>query len=265
MIERVLLDAHVHLYPEFDLTVALPMALDNLRLLEVKLGEADVWALLIAATPREADWPIRAQAAVTTLGGTMTAVDGGWCIEALAGQSKPLWLIAGRQYQSAEKIEVLSAFAGLDVAENLPLETLLATLDEAGAVVILPWGVGKWLGARGKLVQQTVLSPDRAQALYIGDNGGRPWGWPLGRLFSGVGNHKVYNLPGSDPLYIGSQYNKIGTSGSLISLENQESQSTSLRTVLRQTAAPLKSETRRAGWIEFIAAQLAMRSVINEQ
>ena len=47
---------------------------------------------------------------------------------------------------------------------------------ESGALVVIPWGAGKWLGRRGAVLSRYLRSVDDP-GIFLGDNGGRPNAW----------------------------------------------------------------------------------------
>lgn len=123
----------------------------------------------------------------------------------------PLHVIAGRQIVSAEGLEILAlGFAGR-FPDGAPAEGTVADLLSGDALVVLPWGVGKWLGRRGKLVRHLAARFGGEPRFFLGDNGNRPWCWPLPKLFAEFGSAR--NLPGSDPLRLPGQEERVGAMG----------------------------------------------------
>ncbi|MEZ4484848.1 MAG: hypothetical protein R2864_09690 [Syntrophotaleaceae bacterium] len=120
-----------------------------------------------------------------------------------------LWLVAGRQAVTAEKLEVMALGTARPILAGLPLEETLRLVRDLGALPVLPWGAGKWWGRRGRLVEGAL----GAQAPpLLGDNGGRPWCWrPL--LLSRARRHGGAVLPGSDPLPVASDRQRNGSYG----------------------------------------------------
>ena len=114
-----------------------------------------------------------------------------------------MFLIAGRQLLSREGIEVLvialepehalySSPAGGHSAKELVHRGL-----DAGGIVVLPWGFGKWLGSRGRLVRGLADSVELKShpLFFLGDILARCWPWPTPRVFR---SQRV--LPGTDIL-----------------------------------------------------------------
>lgn len=106
-----------------------------------------------------------------------------------------LWVIAGRQIVTAEKIEVMALGTVETVSNGLSLHESLYLLKKLDALPVLPWGVGKWWGKRGRIVREVM---QQSQVL-LGDNGGRPWCWRP-NLLSHAHRLGISVLPGSDPL-----------------------------------------------------------------
>ena len=91
-----------------------------------------------------------------------------------------LRIVAGRQIVTSERLEVHALGTRARFADGLDMEQTLAAVRQTGALAVLPWGAGKWLGSRGR--QVTDLLGREAQDLLLADNGGRPWFWPETRF-----------------------------------------------------------------------------------
>lgn len=184
-------DGHVHLYSCFDLEGGLQAAQRNLKAARHKAGlPADApGVLLLTETATEGAFARLAARKTASWGCEQpeeTALILRW------PDRPPLVVIAGRQFQSAERIEVLGIGTRAPGRDGAPLAQLLETLIAEEVPAILPWGVGKWLGRRGEIVAEIVAA---RPGLLLGDNAGRPAGWPDPALFA---DHVV--LPGTDPL-----------------------------------------------------------------
>ncbi|NNE43113.1 MAG: hypothetical protein HKN12_02805, partial [Gemmatimonadetes bacterium] len=121
-------------------------------------------------------------------------------------------VVAGRQIVTAERLEVLAI--GLD---DLPEDgaALGATIDRVnddGAFPVVPWGFGKWSGARGAIVRELIRT-SRPGRFCVGDNGGRPAAGVRPRLFDTAEARNIPVIPGSDPLPFPDQEERAGTYG----------------------------------------------------
>lgn len=133
----------------------------------------------------------------------------------LAGcEGVTLMLVGGRQIATRERLEVLALGARTDVPEGLTFPQTLARAAASGAVTVIPWGFGKWTGARGRQVREAVLDPPGP--IFLGDNGGRLRGTASPPLFAEARERGIWNLPGSDPLPFPGQVRRAGSRGFLV-------------------------------------------------
>lgn len=123
-----------------------------------------------------------------------------------------LVLIAARQIVTAEAIEVLAIGLTRPYGDGRPLGMVLEELSREDLLLILPWGVGKWLGQRGRIIADAV-DGWRGDQLFLGDNGNRPFFWPLPPVFAAGQRGRCRNLPGSDPLPLAGEEGQAGRCG----------------------------------------------------
>ncbi len=122
----------------------------------------------------------------------------------------PLFFIAGRQIVSSEGLEILALGLREPYQDHRPIERVVTDLMSKDVILVLPWGVGKWLGKRGRVVQE-LMARYGGQTLFLGDNGNRPAFWPLPPIFGEWGSRR--NLPGTDPLQLRGQEHRAGSFG----------------------------------------------------
>jgi hypothetical protein len=206
-----LVDAHVHVYPQFDAGRLLSAAARNLGAAAQRLGAAS-WQgyLLLTETARDHWFETVAMAA------PQTGLDG-WqlqrrescelSVEATRGDLR-LVIIAGRQIVTAERLELHAIGTRRTFVDGQPAGRVLADIRGSGALALLPWGVGKWVGARRPMAAG-LLGGKGADRPLPSDNGGRPWFWPEPLLSLGEGPL----LRGSDPLPLAGQESRAGESG----------------------------------------------------
>ena len=111
-----------------------------------------------------------------------------------------------------EAIEVLAIGLTRPYADGRPLGMVLEELSREDLLLILPWGVGKWLGQRGRIIADAV-DGWRGDQLFLGDNGNRPFFWPLPPVFAAGQRGRCRNLPGSDPLPLAGEEGQAGRCG----------------------------------------------------
>jgi hypothetical protein len=123
-----------------------------------------------------------------------------------------LFLIAGRQVACREGLELLVLGTTRKFDDGRPIRELLGETEALGVPRVIPWGPGKWLFSRGRLLSQ-LLQEFRRPTLFLGDEGGRPgfWGYPA--HFALGARLGVRDLPGTDPLPFSHDVSKVGRMG----------------------------------------------------
>ena len=294
---EILLDAHVHFHSGFALDPFLDAAYDNLRRGGEQLGAGDSFTGGLMLTEshgaaafagwraaaedpqpvgppagREAPQPLgpaaggAAPAGHPQAGGPSSA----WRFERTA-EANSLWavpkkrpgarllLIAGRQLVTREDLEVLGLGLGEDLGEGLALDAAVAAVLERGAVPVVPWGFGKWWFRRGRRVAE-LLRSGAAGCLFLGDNAGRPRGFPPPRLFAEAARHGVFVLPGSDPLPSPRHATRAGRCGFALRGElDAERPAAGILERLRSCRRQPDTFGRHAGPLDFVRDQLAMQ------
>jgi SAM-dependent methyltransferase len=171
----------------------------------------------------------------------------------------PVLLIAGRQIVSAERIEVLALGTRRQIQDGQPLAATIDAARADGALAVLPWGFGKWWGTRGRMVD-AYLKTATADTIFLGDNGARPIGAPAPAQFARAAARSMLVLPGSDPLPLAGEIERIGRYGCILRLRLDHARpmralKAHLEGLERQPAA----FGRRQSPGHFLAAQLALR------
>lgn len=121
-------------------------------------------------------------------------------------------LIAGRQIQTKEGLEVLALGVRRTFKDNHAMRETINRVRDAGGLPVIPWGFGKWIGARGKVIDQLIRDVGR-EDLYIGDNGGRPRFLKEPKQFDASKRKGLKILRGSDPLPFAREYHRAGSYG----------------------------------------------------
>ena len=130
---------------------------------------------------------------------------------AVSGE-RQLFIVAGRQIACREGLEVLVIGTTRRLPDGLPIRDVLSETAGWGVPRVIPWGPGKWLFKRGRLLGQ-LLEEFRRTTLFLGDEGGRPvfWGYP--NHFERAAQLGVRDLPGTDPLPFPHDVTKVGRMG----------------------------------------------------
>lgn len=260
--ETFLVDAHVHVHPPDGLEDFIEAAAANFRGAAAALGlsPSTPGCLMLAETAQ-----IDRFAELRTLIGRRC---GGWRVAAtnesisvmvLREAEAPLFVVAGSQIVTRERLEVLALACSRRIPDGRAIDDVVDDALAAHAIVVVPWGFGKWWFRRGATIRQ-LLTSERAQSLCLGDNGGRlSWG-PAPRLFDAALAKGIPILPGSDALPLPGQLGKVGRYGFVLDgkLDPREPART-VGTIL----ATLRKQPRIFGHREnlggFVRSQVAMQ------
>jgi hypothetical protein len=257
-------DAHVHYHERFGWRRFLLAAFDNLDRWIAETGASgDCAGCLCFVDQFDGVGPDELRSAVesgdSTLlptGCTLHATDEATACRIERPDGAPLILVAGRQVATREGLEVLALSCGARIHDGLELEETIDAVQAASALTVIPWGFGKWWGARGRKVSR-ALEQQRDHPVYVGDNGNRleSGSGPAGLA---VGVRPV--LAGSDPLPLDHHRNRVLSYGFRIDGElDPDRPGASLRT--RIAALPETPITlgRRARLLRFVTDQLHMQ------
>ncbi len=183
----------------------------------------------------------------------------GRTLELRRADQERVLVTAGRQVQLKEGLELLVLGVDSDIPDSIPLDEGVARAAAADAVAVIPWGFGKWWGARGPKLSAFLDSPLGSKVL-LGDNGNRARLWPQPSLFERVTAAGRRVLPGSDPLPLESQVNRVASYGLIVTMDiDGDAPFADLRALLLDPAINLPTYGRRIGACAFLRAQLAMQ------
>lgn len=169
-----------------------------------------------------------------------------------------LLVVQGRQIVTAERLEVLTAGPRGAIPDGRPLARVVDELTTAGELAILPWGAGKWLGTRGRLVEE-LAQGNTCPTFFLADNTARPAWWPAPRAFRFPVRRGQGILRGSDPLPLPGEEKRAGAFAFLLAGGfDANLPLASLKTLLGG-AGPLVPLGRRDGTIRFARRQVGLR------
>lgn len=260
----VLVDAHVHIHRCYDPGRFLAAADRNLAAAAARLERGPAFDAVLALTEGAAEdafgdlWE-----AAAAPGG----VWGGWRLERGADgislratrEGRALVLIAGRQVAAREDLEVLMLGTRQRMADGAPIGDVLHRGREWGAVQVIPWGAGKWLFARGRLLSSVMATAD-PRDFFLGDEGGRPIFWPEPGHFAEARRLGIRILPGTDPLPFPGETERAGGFGAAFrGALDPARPGDSLLSALRDPATVLTSFGSLESPLRFVRHQVGMQ------
>jgi hypothetical protein len=264
----LLIDAHVHVHDCFELDSFFEQAHRNFERAAREHGWAPALGVLMLTESDGADWFGRLAGMA---GGS--SIDAGppstsWTIEAtrdpvaLAATSRGrrLLLVAGRQVVAREGLEVLLLGPRSRVPDGQPIRDVLADGARHGALRVIPWGAGKWLFRRGRLLRELIAAAGPGDGFFLGDGGGRPFFWSARRHFQQAEQRGIRILPGTDPLPFPRQTGRVGSVGfRLEGPVDLSSPGEGIKAALRDPARRLTPFGRLERLAPFVRDQIAMQ------
>ena len=238
-------DCHVHFYEGYDIDSAVRSSWNNVRMPDGSRPRGQCWCL---ASPPGIDG-LNALKDIADKNSSTTRVvasqdSRGNSFNLLESEEGTIVVVPGTQAISAEGLEVLSLGAELPDIKPAPLFELVDRVIANGGLPVVPWGVGKWLGHRGKLISGLVQSSGSASRFLLADNANRPWWWPYPTLLKTAENAGLDVVSGTDPLPIPGDEVRIASSGVYCSVE---SINTAWQEIRRSLVATRGSGTRIYG------------------
>jgi hypothetical protein len=271
----LLIDAHVHIYDCFDLEIFFDSAYANFKSAAKRSGnENDFTGVLLLTETSKDNWFKRLSECADGKHLPERKETGNWIIQhteeidsllAESGNSKKVLLIAGRQIVTKEGLEVLACATVENFEDGMPIESLIKKIIEKNAFPIIPWGVGKWFGKKGRIVRDIINKSNNNTLIYLGDNGNRPDFWPQPKLLKKACKKGIQILPGSDPLPFASESGRAGSFGCLMQIHIDPPMATTF--IKKIITGDLKGTFRVYGRLEkchrFLLNQ--MRAQINKR
>lgn len=263
--QLILADAHVHIYDCFDVEQLLDSALSNFQKQAQKQDRKNNFLGILLLTESSGDSYFKKFIAVEKISDAQNTWSFQTTQESISliarnENNQELILIAGRQIVTREKLEVLALFTDKIIEDDLSLEATIKAIIAAEGIPVLPWGFGKWIGKRGKLISE-LLANNNLPTLCLGDNGGRPWFWRQPAYFTQAQQQNLKILPGTDPLPIADQFYRPGSFGFMIKADlSTEEPGKYLKQMLTDSKTILQNYGNLESPWRFLRNQLALRN-----
>lgn len=206
----IICDTHVHIYRTYDLRRAFDAAYSNLGA-HAPAGQA--WRGMLFLTERSDCTFFRELTAQTHPGFSVETIDPRGLVRLTTEDRRSLYVIAGRQTRSTERLEVLTLGSDIPFDDDLAFVDLMQRVEEEatrdGLRIVLPWSPGKWRGRRGALIREYLGRCD-PRIVCVGDTALRPDSTPLPSIFRLAEARGIVVVAGSDPLPLAGEESMIG-------------------------------------------------------
>jgi len=238
---RLIADTHVHIYPCYDVK----LALDTLR---TNLTHLDEKAICMAFLAERSDChffdDLKNNTAKTS--GSELKID--YLDNALLLQEKgypDLFLFPGRQIITHEKIEILSLTVDLKIEDGLAAQEVIDLIRQNDGLPVLSWAPGKWFFQRKKVIEK-LLASNKPGSLLLGDTTLRPTCWLQPLLMKKAVRKGFTVINGSDPLPFAGEEQVMGRYGVSIDSDfDEQNPVESIRSLLVQPGLKLPFVGRR--------------------
>ncbi len=237
---KIIADTHIHIYPVHDPAELIRRAAR--RLVRASSSPNPVFVLFLAEG-RGFDFFGRLRNGSHGLPGTFNVepADEPEAVRVTL-EEDTVWILAGRQVATAERVEILALTLAGGVEDGRPAAETVEAVLAGGGIPVLAWAPGKWMFRRAAVVRSLLktFGPDR---LLLGDTSLRPLGWPEPAAMREPGRKVV---AGSDPLPRSGEEARAGSYG--VALEGDFDglrPAASLRRLLADPEAPLRRVGRR--------------------
>lgn len=214
---QILIDGHVHLHAGSKLERVLDTAAANFAAASAGAPwRGMLWLLELRGSASFQSLWSGAQAGSAMLGSWRVSRPTDETVSVRAehsGTGARIDIVAGHQIVTAERLEVCVVGTRQMLADGSELDTTLEQALALDALTFLPWGAGKWIGARGRAVDRALQDARFQDRLFAGDNGGRPSLWKSPQIFAVLEAHGRAVLSGSDPLPVPGDEQRIGSFG----------------------------------------------------
>lgn len=268
---RAFVDAHVHIHDCFDFQEFMDAAARNFAFHSSRAGSTMSHRYVLCLTESRGACKFEELAELADVNSAnMNATEAVWrcrhsgndrCLIAVHPILGEITIVAGRQIVTAEKLEILALGSTGKWDDGLPASDVVESVIRAGAIPVLPWGFGKWLGRR-RHVAESLIEKYGDGSLYIGDNSGRPSILPDPSAFGAAKELGMRILPGSDPLPFNSEYDRAGSFGFYVdNVVSRECIWTGLCTLLQQGDGQLHRYGSLESPLRFVRNQVAMQFI----
>jgi hypothetical protein len=251
MQKTLIIDAHVHIYPNFDLVQALRHSLKNSAAFGYD-NAINIWMLT-----ERSDCTFFNQIDSISINGFQFEQTSETVVTVRNNANeKVLHIFAGRQIVSSDNLEVC-ALATTFTQPDKKLNTMdtIQAVRNSGGVAAINWAPGKWFGGRGQIVQhvfQTIQPSD----LFISDTTMRPSVWTTPKMMAAAQKQGFRVLRGSDPLPFHGEEKYISSYATIVSGDfDSGNPDASLRAVLTDPSIELSVRGRRSGLLTFMQRQ----------
>lgn len=250
---RLWIDTHVHLHDGHDSVDFLDAAAANFARSGTRTGVLCLAEVLgVEGFRRLADSGSVGQWEVEPLDA--------YALRARRRDGVAIGVIAGRQIRCDNGLEVVSIGRPVDLRDGKSLDESVEAARASGGLAVLVYGVGKWSGARGRLIRGLIEGGPND--LAFGDNSGR-LGFGEQVLLKRAHELGRTVLVGSDPLRTTAGRKRVACWGVTLDVPGGDDWGAGwadrVVAALRDAGPTPGTFGKRVGWVPGVAQQIGVR------
>jgi len=218
----IFVDTHVHIHNCFDMELFFDSATANFNAQAKRCGQEENFISLLLLTETKGENRFQQLTGYAStgqiIGGhssknwSFHSTDESCSIQTKCNGVPKFFIIAGRQIVTEEKLEVLALATDKNFKDGSPIEHVIKSVADVGAIPVIPYGFGKWTGRRG-IILNDLIERTKSLRFLLGDNSGRTNFLPFPSHFKLAEKKGIRVLPGSDPLPFSFECKKAGSFG----------------------------------------------------
>ncbi len=258
----ILFDAHVHIYPEYDIDGAINASLNHMNRIigknKLASNTVKMWLLTEGTIYNGFNQllALNSEQYIAEKTGLASLV-----IRDRQSQNNLLYVLAGRQIVSSDKLEICALATNFNMADReLNTQDTINKVRENGAIAALNWAPGKWFTKRGKIVSNIIETND-PNNLLISETTMRPTIWPTPVLVKQAFRKNFRMIVGSDPLPFSGEESLVGSYISMVQGEfDPQNPEGSIKALLMDPSIKIKRLGKRSGPFIFAKRQYKIMS-----
>ncbi len=258
----ILFDAHVHIYPDYNIDTAISASLNHMdRIIgknKLTTDTVKMWLLTEGTIYNGFNQLLALDSDKYTIekSGPASLV-----IRDKQTQNNLLYVLAGRQIVSSDKLEICALATDFNMADReLNTQDTINKVQDNDAVAALNWAPGKWFTKRGKIVSK-IIETNNPEKLLISETTMRPTIWPTPALVKQAFRKNFRMVVGSDPLPFSGEESLVGSYVSLVQGEfDSQNPEGSIKTLLLDPTKTITRLGKRSGTLTFAKRQYKIMS-----
>ncbi len=254
MKSKVILDSHLHIYKNFNLSTLFDKLLDNMLKID---KEKNAYKVAFLTESKDNNFFAKLNS-LRSIEGYNIQTNCSYCLKITRNtDQESIYLIKGRQVVCQEGLEVLTIGDIKYIEDKTPIKEVLKINEENNCISIIPWGVGKWFFNRGNIVRE-LIKENKYNKFFLGDNSARNGLFPNPVQFKEAESKNIKTIAGSDPLPFKGEEKQAGCYCSIIEWDFDEDkpEESVFQMLIENKSDKIENKGKRDHLIKFFKRQI---------